>query len=119
MSKKSTNENKAQVLLWVPSVSVETERAGLPSFRGAAESVLQVVKVDTEIIANNLKSLVESLQSTLSISANTGDFALEEIELNLKVSATGELGFVASVSAGSEASITLRMKRKKSAEEPV
>ena len=108
----SAKKKTSQVLVWVPANLTDEEHAGLPSFRGIAETVLKPVRVDAEKIANNLRELVESLEPTLSLPARSGGLSLDELELNLKVSASGEVGFVASVSASAEASITMRMRRR-------
>ena len=108
---EAADKTSPQVIVWVPAETAAEERAGLPSFRTSRETVLTPVKVDAEKIAKSLNELVDALAFIVSKPATKPGFAVEELELNLTISANGEVGFIASVSAGVEASITVRMKR--------
>ena len=108
---ESAAKTSPQVIVWVPADAADRERAGLPSFRSSRETALTPVKVDAEKIAKSLNELVDALSFIVSKPASKPGFSVDELELNLTISATGEVGFIASVSAGVEASITVRMKR--------
>jgi hypothetical protein len=73
---------------------------------------LKPVNVDADKLTGSLQNLLKALDPFLSTPAKDSGLSLDELELNLKVSATGEVGFIASVSAAAEASITLRLKRR-------
>ena len=103
------SDGKKTVLVWVPDVP--KERAGLPSFRGAAEVVLKPIRVEAEQIGNSLRDLVQAIEPTLSTSLSKSGLSVDEVELNLTVSGDGEVGFISSVSAGIKASITVKLKR--------
>lgn len=107
----SDDPSKISVLVWAPVEQDSRERAGLPNFRVSSETLLKPVRVDADQIAENLQNLIKIIEPALQTPSESSGLTVDEVELKLMVSATGEVGFVASASAGVEASITVRLKR--------
>lgn len=98
------------VTVWVPE-DARSERDGLPSFRAGREQVLKPVKVDPQTIAESLQGILAALTPVVEAKPAKSGLVIDELELGLTISADGEVGFIASVSAGIEASIKLKLKR--------
>lgn len=107
----SINDLSTKVTVWVPTEITGTQRDALPSFRGGRETVLKPVKVEGARIANSLRDILRSLAPVVESAPIGKGLVMDELELSLTISADGEVGFIASVSAGMETSIKLRLKR--------
>lgn len=109
------SENGArQVTIWVPDEGKSTDRDGLPRFGSPppAPEVLRPVKVDAAVISESLSELINSLDPVFDETPGSRSrLKVDEIELKLTLSAKGEVGFIASVSASAAASITVKLKR--------
>jgi hypothetical protein len=102
----------ARVSIWVPAMPFEQERDAAPPFRIRGREIpLKEVKVDPAVISQSLSELIRALDPALGEAAPNSKLKVDELELNLTLSATGEVGFIASLSGTAEASITVRLKR--------
>lgn len=109
MGKEEAN-TRTEVTVWIPE-EVRSERDGLPSFRAGREQVLKPVKVDPNTVAESLQGILSALTPVIEAEPTKKGLVIDELELGLTISADGEVGFIASVSAGIEASIKLKLKR--------
>jgi hypothetical protein len=105
-----TDTGTLGITVWVPE-GARNERDGLPSFRAGKEQVLRSVKVDPATISRSLHDILAALAPVIESAPTGKGLVVDELELALTISAEGEVGIIASVSAGVEASIKLKLKR--------
>lgn len=70
--------------------------------------------VDSKVLSNNLKEFINNIQPVLDeITLSKGDFKINEIELNLVISAEGGIKLIGEFTAGIQSGITLKLSRNK------
>lgn len=77
---------------------------------GGPHLVCRDLPIDT--LQKNLTEFIEKLGASLkNIQSGISNYDLDEIEINIEVSATGGISLVGSIEAGATGGITLRFKR--------
>lgn len=77
---------------------------------GGTRLVCKDLPVDT--LQKNLAEFIDRLGTSLEcVQSRISNYDLDEIEINIEVSATGSISLVGSVEAGATGGITLRFKR--------
>lgn len=86
---------------------------GIVSHRGTGGKIgAQVVNVATDVIGNNMKAFLESMNSIFQEQPKElGDYSIDEISLNVVVSSEGGIELVGKLSSGVESSITIVLRR--------
>lgn len=68
--------------------------------------------VDSKVLSSNLKEFINNIQPVLDeITIPIGDFKINEIELNLVISAEGGIKMIGEFTAGIQSGITLKLSR--------
>ncbi len=68
--------------------------------------------IDPVTLSKNLKDFLQNIQPVLDeVSLSPGNFKINEIELNLAISAEGGIKLIGEFSAGFQTSITLKLSR--------
>jgi hypothetical protein len=75
---------------------------------GSVTKSLDQLKRDWTVVNHQVVLLLNETEKT----ASTTGFELDEVSFALGINASGQIGFIAGVEAGVEASITLTFKRK-------
>ena len=97
------------------SVLVETnDNAGRSAFpRVGQPPTLSTVALDATLLADNLRTTLQTLEAVLEEQPSTvAGFELDEIEFSLTVNASGGFELVGKASAGIEAGIKIKLKRR-------
>lgn len=80
--------------------------------KGSAGSHLLYSKLPISTLQANLSDFITRLGTSLEhIQSNMLNYTLDEIEINIEVSATGSISLVGSIEAGTTGGITLKFKR--------
>lgn len=92
------------------SVVGKSSEAFVSKGSGGTRLVCKDLPVDT--LQKNLAEFIDRLGASLeSIQSRISNYDLDEIEINIEVSATGSISLVGSVEAGATGGITLKFKR--------
>jgi hypothetical protein len=69
-------------------------------------------QVSAETLGSNFTKLLETLGSTLQLPANVGMFEVDALDIELELTAEGQIGLLGSGGKlGEKGSLTLRLKR--------
>lgn len=80
--------------------------------KGGAGSHLLYSKLPISTLQSNLSDFITRLGTSLeNVQSGISNYILDEIEINIEVSATGSISLVGSIEAGTTGGITLRFKR--------
>jgi len=80
--------------------------------RGLFDNTLVPVKLDAELLKNNLTGFLQSVNQLLSgIPKAMEPFKLDEIELAIEVNGEGNIQLIGGVKVGASGGITLKFKR--------
>ncbi len=102
-----SSSSKIEVI--VPDEALNT-RQGLPSLKVSQQ---RCIEVESEILRENLRSIVANLQDALDVPEKTAScYQLEEIEFALELTAKGTFAFVAGIEGGAHASVKIKLKRR-------
>lgn len=84
---------------------------GVRRARKDSEATMEVRSIPIEAIKGNLKKVANAATTFLSDVRSVGDFELEEVELQVEVSAEGGINFVGTAKAGGKGAISLKFSR--------
>lgn len=80
--------------------------------KGSASFLLSRKDVSADIIQRNLSEFLALFSSALdSVEDSVGGFVLDEIAVNVSVSAEGSISLIGAIQAGTSGGITLKFKR--------
>ena len=97
--------------------SERSEKSALPSFSRAA--IAKTIEVSSEIMTAEVKAFACKFVDLLDGQALDGSgVTIEEVELALAVTASGGVQLLGSMTAGVQASITIKLKRSHGGAEP-
>jgi len=86
-------------------------KAALP--RLADRVTAEVVEVDSSALSENLKVFLRKIQATIEDSSVEGSsYSIDEVELTLAVNASGGIELVGKLSAGAQAGIKVKLKKR-------
>ncbi|MCW5795338.1 MAG: hypothetical protein KIS97_13475 [Nitrospira sp.] len=73
----------------------------------------KVIELPSDVIANNLQNFIGVFESTIDPAVkNDGNFQIDEVELNLSISAEGGFSLIGQMSGGVETSVKVKLKRR-------
>lgn len=105
-----------KVVIWSSRVDDTQEksetRSALPRFGQYHSAVGDIVEssVDAETLALNLKNLLDSLAPAMNECFQSTSLTIEEVEMNLGLSANGSIGIIGKIGGGITASIKVKIK---------
>lgn len=71
-------------------------------------------EVSLEILKTNLSTFISDLGATFDqMTAEIGNYELDEIEVNVDISVSGSVRLIGSIESGMSGGVTLKFKRKK------
>jgi hypothetical protein len=95
--------------VWGPTTENEA-KAALPRF--GAMTRVESAQVDTDVLAKNLRDLIESFQRIAdSGPVSPNGYVIEEIELSLGVNANGSIALIGKLEAGMSAAMKVKLRR--------
>lgn len=82
-------------------------------FQLGAKKVLAEVQVEAEVLEKNINEFLDSMSTVFgNIKTQLNKYELEEIELNLGISAKGGIHLIGTIDIEASTSITLKFKKK-------
>ena len=102
-----------KVSIWVDEAVENKTKAALPKL--TKHAVKETVEISEDALRENIRNFVSSFAPLLD-DGKLGDtsVAIDEIELSLAVTASGSIQLLGKVSAGTQASVKVKLKREKS-----
>jgi hypothetical protein len=95
-----------------PSVGDKIETGIKKTIHSLSNSFTVTNIIDSVTLSKNLKDFLQNLQPVLDEATSLpGNFKINEIELNLAISAEGSIKLIGEFSAGFQTSITLKLSR--------
>lgn len=86
--------------------------------KGAHSSTKILRSVDPRKLHDNLGGVIAEIKNVLSdLDTELQDFALDEIEVSIEISATGRIALIGSVEAGSTGGMKLKFRRHQNEED--
>lgn len=100
-----------KIIVWSTTEDETKSESALPTLGNKKKQILVTENtVDSKVVTDNLKSFIDSLQPMLESQPTEGKYIVDEIEINLGVSANGKIGIIGQLSAGLEASVKVKIK---------
>jgi hypothetical protein len=98
------------------AIAVEGVQSAKNAFPKLGQSgVLSTARVDSDVLAANLQETLQSLEGVLAKQPDSvGKFDLDEVEFSLAVTASGGFELIGKMTAGAQAGIKIKLKRKRS-----
>lgn len=103
------SDDDRTIEIWTQGPALEA-KAALPAL---GRPRLEISEVRVSDLAQNLGALLNEVQTAFDAAQNAASaYVVDEIELNIGVSAKGGLALIGKVEAGMEAGIKVKLKRK-------
>lgn len=82
--------------------------------KGFTDLIISHFSVDTEVLKRNFSEFMCKIDACFAdLDSAVKNFEMDEIDLNLSVSGSGEISLIGSVKTEVQGGITVKMKRKK------
>ncbi|MGA2623837.1 MAG: hypothetical protein ABSF91_08300 [Bacteroidota bacterium] len=99
---------KSEILVLVSTSDPDMAKGS----KGLIDKVPAPVKLDAELLKNNLTAFLQAINQLLSgVPKVMEPFKLDEIELAIEVNGEGNIQLVGGVKVGAKGGITLKLKR--------
>ena len=99
-----------KISIWVGEIVEGKSKAALPEL--AKRAVTETAEISGDVLRENIRRFVASFAPLLNDNKlDETNVVIDEIELSLAVSASGSIELLSKLSAGTEASVKVKLKR--------